>query len=340
MNALSGKMSEKVRSFCARIGADAMLVQCAGGNVSWKDGDVLWIKASGNWLADAKTKDIFVPTDLPYLRQAIVQRDFSAAPLVVGSSSLRPSIETLLHVVMPHTVVIHLHAIEALAYLVRANAKEKLAHALGDALSWTIVDYFKPGAALAEAVADSIASFSEAHIVFLKNHGLVIGGDTMESVEEALSRLTHLLRNDTMHSLAPTVDRQLHIPGYVLSGDHGINALSAQPEYYSRLAKDWALYPDHVVFLGAEPVVVDRQDAKHLDPASHGAPFIFVSGFGTFEKKSVTLAQAAQLRCYYDVLARQAPTEPLVALTKAQIAELMNWEAEKFRTGLNEGTAP
>ena len=48
-----------VEDFCSRIGADPLLVQGAGGNVSWKKGSVLWIKASGTWLAHAK-KTIFL----------------------------------------------------------------------------------------------------------------------------------------------------------------------------------------------------------------------------------------------------------------------------------------
>ena len=30
--------------FCQSLGRDPLLVQGAGGNVSWKDGEVLWVK--------------------------------------------------------------------------------------------------------------------------------------------------------------------------------------------------------------------------------------------------------------------------------------------------------
>ncbi len=48
----------------ARVGRNILLVQGAGGNSSIKDGDVLWVKASGTWLADAEDKEIFVPVSL------------------------------------------------------------------------------------------------------------------------------------------------------------------------------------------------------------------------------------------------------------------------------------
>ena len=57
-------MHESVRKFCATIGENPLLVQGAGGNVSWKEDATLWIKASGTWLAEAMTDEIFVQVDI------------------------------------------------------------------------------------------------------------------------------------------------------------------------------------------------------------------------------------------------------------------------------------
>ena len=48
----------------ARVGKNILLTQAGGGNFSIKQGDVLWVKASGAWLADAEIKDIFLPISL------------------------------------------------------------------------------------------------------------------------------------------------------------------------------------------------------------------------------------------------------------------------------------
>src|SRR5450830_1321794 len=121
MNAPTQSIAEQVKAYCARIGNDPLLVQGAGGNFSWKDDGLLWVKASGTWLAQAMENDIFVPVDLTHLRLEIGRGNFSVTPNVIGPSNLKPSIETLLHALMPHKVVAHLHAIEILAYLVREN---------------------------------------------------------------------------------------------------------------------------------------------------------------------------------------------------------------------------
>ena len=44
---LNGILKKKKCKFCAQGGKNSLLVQGAGGNVSFKDNDVLWIKASG-----------------------------------------------------------------------------------------------------------------------------------------------------------------------------------------------------------------------------------------------------------------------------------------------------
>ena len=49
-------MREAMMNFCASIGSDPLLVQGPGGNVSWKENNCLWVKASGTWLASAKKK--------------------------------------------------------------------------------------------------------------------------------------------------------------------------------------------------------------------------------------------------------------------------------------------
>ena len=48
------------RALSARLGQDPLQVQGAGGNTSYKDGNVMWIKASGTALAAAEEAEIFV----------------------------------------------------------------------------------------------------------------------------------------------------------------------------------------------------------------------------------------------------------------------------------------
>ena len=141
---LHSRTGNLLKNYCTKIGKNSLLVQGAGGNASWKHNNILWVKASGTWLADAIKKDIFVPVDLVHLQQEISNNNFSSVPRVIGDSNLKPSIETLLHALMPHKVVLHLHAIEILSHLVRFNPEIIFSKLIDTSINWSLIEYFKP----------------------------------------------------------------------------------------------------------------------------------------------------------------------------------------------------
>lgn len=341
MSAASDCIEKQVKAFCAQIGADPLLVQGAGGNVSWKDGDVLWVKASGTWLVDAESKDIFVPVNLAHLQDALAKRDFSVKPEVNSNSGLRPSIETLLHALMPHKVVAHLHAVEILAHLVQVNARQRIKSLVADSVKWIYNDYFKPGADLARAVSEELTNRPDADVVFMGNHGVVIGGRSVDEVFATLHTLTFKLKAQRSLSVPETspATRQsdFFACGYIPCVDKEVGLLALKDELINRLRHEWALYPDHVVFLGAEANILERNFRMlELDErACCKPPFIIAVGDGVYESPTATPAQKAQLRCYFDVISRLGNADKLSILTNRQVSELLNWDAEEFRKNLS-----
>jgi rhamnose utilization protein RhaD (predicted bifunctional aldolase and dehydrogenase) len=337
MTCVHSSLATQVIEFCAQIGADSLLVQGPGGNVSWKEDGVLWIKASGKWLADAKSSEIFVPVDLPPLQSALAKSDFTVVPAAMSGSQLRPSIETLLHVLMPHQVVVHLHPVEMLAHLVRSNQEEAITSYIGQEINWSYVDYAKPGAELAEAVSHQFVNAPATDVIFLGNHGVLIGGNDIKTISLTLHTLTSAFKIDVPKQSA--LNRALTnsaapvLSGYQVCDDTQLNQLAVDERLVQRLRTSWALYPDHVVFLGAEPIIL-KTTAQSSDLAliSHTKPpFVFAIGHGVYESSEATLAQKSQLRCYYDVVIRQPTDEKLITLTNKQVFELITWDAEKHR---------
>jgi rhamnose utilization protein RhaD (predicted bifunctional aldolase and dehydrogenase) len=337
VNKSATSIERQIKAFCVKIGADPLLVQGAGGNISWKDNNVLWVKASGTWLADAIEKDIFVPVNLSLLQQAVSNCDFSAKPEVNCNSDLRPSIETLLHALMPHRVVVHIHAVEILAHLVQVNAKEKIKKLVGDTVKWIYVDYFKPGADLARAVSLQLTKRSNVDVVFLGNHGVVIGGEKVKDITFTLGKLISKLQTKTSPSLVENApsrrEAEFLSRGYIPCGDEGVSLLFNKGEQINRLRTEWALYPDHVVFLGAKPAILETKfKLLELDYiVSSKPPFIFSINDGVYESRHATSAQKCQLRCYSDVIARQGASDKLATLSDRQVSDLLDWDAEKFR---------
>jgi rhamnose utilization protein RhaD (predicted bifunctional aldolase and dehydrogenase) len=330
-------IEKQVKAFCAQIGVDPLLVQGAGGNVSWKDGGVLWVKASGMWLAEAESNEIFVPVNLTHLQDALAKQDFSVKPEIVSSSGLRPSIETLLHALMPHRVVVHLHAVEVLAHLVRVNARQKIQDLVGDAVNWIFVDYVKPGADLAKVIAEELKGRPNAEVIFMASHGVVVGGANIDDIAATMHTLNLKLQSKTS-TLEPKISKATRksdflTRGYMPCSDREVNQLAVKYELIGRLRNEWALYPDHVVFLGPEATILERNfTILELDDVLYNKPpFIFAVGEGVYESLSVSPGQKSQLRCYYDVVSRLGGEEMLSTFSKLMVSELISWDAEKFR---------
>src|SRR5204862_13980 len=125
-----------LRALSAKVGADPLLVQAAGGNTSLKRDGIMWIKASGTWLAEAEARDIFVPLDLAKLIEAFARNDPACETCVdfvrgdLNQSGLRPSIETTVHALMPQAAVVHVHCVNTIAWAIRADAELRIAEKL------------------------------------------------------------------------------------------------------------------------------------------------------------------------------------------------------------------
>ena len=321
---------DAVEAFCARIGADPLLVQDAGGNVSWKDAGVLWVKASGTRMADALRKPVFVPVDARQARSV-------ARPDVLGEgASLRPSIETMLHALMPQRVVAHLHAIEAIAHLIQREPAPALAALLEDAdCAW--VPYRKPGLPLAEAVAAALAARPTADVLLLANHGVVVAGDDVDDVRGKLDALIARLRRAPRELGAAPIPQ--HVPtGYAVPRDVSLQALAHDAELLARAAHDWAICPDHVVFLGPQAPLFDDVAALSASavPAAQ-RPAAIVRGLGVFVADAEPARrQTAEtlLRCYVETMRRVPPAAAVRSLPDDEVAALVHWEAEAYRRAM------
>ncbi len=339
MTTLHHDPRQQVNEFCAKLGSDPLLVQGAGGNVSWKSGTTLWIKASGTWLKEAIDKDIFVPVDLTHLSTAIANDDMGITPKLIGDSRLRPSIETLLHALMPQRFVVHLHAIDILAHIVKTGAEAELSKRLNGKISYVLTAYQKPGAQLANAVKVALEQAPNTNVVFLQSHGLVIGGESLDEIENTLQTLLFELRSAPLPLVQATCSAAKTVryneQDYRLIEDEGIQQLAINNKLFEKLQGNWALYPDHVVFLGATPRCFDSLEDWQQTPrdAQSYADLVFIRDRGVYANTEFSTAKLVQLRCYYDVISRTGD-DTLSSLENEQIAQLLNWDAEQYRQHL------
>src|SRR5271156_2457497 len=78
-----------------RVGCDPLLTQASSGNSSIKLDGVLWIKASGRWMADALRDDIFIPLDWVEVVTECLRQGMDPAERYTDAS-----LETAMHAVL------------------------------------------------------------------------------------------------------------------------------------------------------------------------------------------------------------------------------------------------
>lgn len=310
-------------AFCAlsaRLGQDPLRVQGPGGNTSIKSDGVMWIKASGTELADAETKDIFVPVDRA---AALAEAQETAgdgsckATVLDPQNTLRPSIETTFHAALDWDVVAHTHSIATLTHGVsvdgRKVAREKLA-----GLPAAYVPYAKPGLPLTREIMARAEARTQVFV--LENHGLIVCGPDVAATEALMEEVETRL---AMPELRGNSDRpQAAAPeGF----DWAEESWIAGDTRAAALALAGSYYPDHVVFLGPA-----------LPPADHGGapPAVLVEAVGVALRNGASPSQKAMLRCLSDLLARLPEDWTPLAIGEAAEAELLDWDAEKYRQAL------
>ena len=330
---------QTISQMCADLGKDPLLVQGAGGNVSWKEQEALWIKGSGTWLANANNEDIFVPVNLKHLQDALAKQDFDVKPQIIGEHTLRPSIETVLHALMPHQVVAHLHAINALSHLVNQDCLQSIQHICQQAsIHAAFVGHHKPGPELAQAIYEALQDAPEANVIFLQNHGIVIGANTIEGIYSLLEKINLAFAPKEVFTTAsqPLADPTSPVANYVPFADKEVQALAFEPRLFKRLAKDWVLFPDHAVFLGAKANTYSSWKEFKNHPSGEEPELIFIENSGVFVKPDFNMAKTAQLRCYFDVISRLSSDAHLEPLSESAVHALLNWDAEKLRQQMSQ----
>ncbi len=326
-------------AFSARLGRDETLVQGGGGNTSFKRNDDFWVKASGTWLAQAETRDVFVRLPLARVRTLMAGADAeSALAALAGADWLRPSIETSLHALLPHPVVAHVHSVNAIAWAVRPDAGTALARAL-EGLAWGWVPYCRPGLPLTEAIRGALAAAPvPPDILLLANHGLVVGGDDCAAAEARLREVERRLALPVR--AAPAADfrrlQAVNDAGWVLPENPLLHAIGTD-SIACAIAVHGTLYPDHVVFLGERAAVADenRPLSKILSDAaaSHRDPPVYavVPGAGILVSPALSDGARAMLGCLAQVGLRSSSAEALNYLDIDDVAALIGWEAEAYR---------
>ncbi len=184
-----------------QIGKNILYVQGAGGNTSIKIGNKLYIKASGEKLKNMTEKKGYVCCKykqladfFPEKQQYTVQDELRFLELVNTSiitteSFGLPSMEVGFHAVLSSKYVFHLHSMYANIFTCMRYGSSFIKKILTD-IPFIVIDYKNPGYELA---FDLSKRTSLPSLILLKNHGIIVHGQKIETCLQLLEKLHKLI---------------------------------------------------------------------------------------------------------------------------------------------------
>jgi len=224
-----------------RIGSYPDFVQGGGGNTSVKiDDNLMLIKASGYLLKNMNESDGFSFVNYFDIKNHIKSNNISndtedefsnfikEKTFKIGEyPNLKPSIETGFHSLLSQKYIVHTHSVYA-NIICCSKEGQSIAQKLFPDSIW--VKYANPGKDITIAIANAIKG-KFANIIFMQNHGIIIGAKSAKNVYE----LHELVNNKIVNYLNITF-------GYKLERTD-LNILEV---------KEKVIFPDQVVYLLSE----------------------------------------------------------------------------------------
>jgi len=277
----------EMRVYTSRLlGSDQNLVLHGGGNTSVEIDDILYVKGSG-WDLGSIEIEGFSPARKDALLELLEHDTLSDSDMVkyqrealTDHSAPNPSVEAILHALIPYKFVDHTHA-DAIVTLSNTTDGEAIIEELfGD--RYLIIPYVMPGFILAKVIDDMTRGIDWSSLdgMILHNHGVFTFDDdarkcydqmiaTVELAESYL--LSHTPIVDEYRDFKPSNNKQYDIPklaellsqakGYEVSLQLNTSPLAcyfASQDNQTLYAKG-VLTPEHIIRTKRFPAVLDEE---------------------------------------------------------------------------------
>jgi len=274
------------------LGQDKSLVLHGGGNTSVKlrekdlfgeEREVLYVKGSGQDLETIEA-DGFAPLPLAYLQKLPRLPSLSDAQMlnelnthVLRAGAPSPSVETLLHALLPHRYVDHTHADAVLAISNAPDGEKRIREIYGERVA--VIPYVMAGFDLAAYCAREFPKQATGKTVgmVLLSHGILsFGADARESYErmiELVSMAEDYLQKKKAWNIAASGEKQISIKreeiaslrraiseqaGFPIilkiNDSEKFRAFAQRPDV-EKISQQGPATPDHLLFTKPTPMI-------------------------------------------------------------------------------------
>ncbi|MDB4783204.1 bifunctional aldolase/short-chain dehydrogenase [Verrucomicrobiales bacterium] len=283
------------------LGADPDLVLHGGGNTSVKikkkdfygvQKDILYVKGSGCDLQSIE-KNNFSPCCLATLLKLSEFDSLSDTDMVrecrasmEDPNASTPSIEAIVHAVIPHRFVDHTHADAVLSLTNSPNSKELIDEVYGRRA--LVIPYVMPGFVLAKTILKKLnsADLSQVDALILMNHGIfTFHNDARKSYElmiEFVSKAERKIKKTfkleklakskpkpidhvTLSSIREIVSQWSQSPVIASLDDSALACGYSNLKNIKSLACRGPLTPDHVIRTKRIPALIDCDPQQAID---------------------------------------------------------------------------
>ncbi len=336
-------MEKDFLDLSAEIGNNFTLIQGAGGNTSYKEENYLYVKASGFKLKNSLKEKIFVPVNLKIIFDNL--RNKKENPLD-GSwnelKNIKPSIETTMHAVLPQKYIVHIHCLNSLSWLVQKDYEKEFSN-IFKGYKYCIIKYAKPGLSITREI-EKIKRKFVPDIIFLSNHGVVIGANKIDEarnliyfVSNALKQskvCNHHIKRISFNNEFPKINNFRPIKyekAHELAHHHeNVRILLSGP-----------LFPDQIVYLGPDPFLIINENQfqfsnLNLFKLNNYPKIIIIPNLGILVSNNIS-DSAEELVFALSIIVSNIPKNSKINfLSKKDINELVNWDSEIYRLNLNK----
>jgi len=372
-----------------KYGSNPDFVVAGGGNTSWKTAGELYIKGSG-FALETITEAGFVRMDRRKLAaiwtasypSGASERESAVLSALMasrhgGEEAKRPSVETLLHDVLPYAFVVHTHPALVNGLTCSARGEQLARELFGDDMLW--IPSTNPGYILSKIVKDAYAAHAartgtNPSFILLQNHGIFVAADTVAGIDKIYDRVMAVLAARVVRKadFSPVADAAVRaklaesatallaklattqgspaassVPAAIHFGvDTEIARLVSTSSSFAAVASPFS--PDHIVYAGSDFVFAESVPDLEKAYAAFAAKFkrapklAAVKGLGVFGIGSLGNEKSARLavELFRDAAKIAAYVESFGGpryMTTDQIEFINTWEVEQYRSKISTG---
>lgn len=271
------------------LGGDSSLVLHGGGNTSVKsvvDGeDILYVKGSGWDLATIEAEG-FAPVKLDVLKEMAKLVKLSDTDMVSGQkeamidkSAPNPSVEAILHAIIPFKYVDHTHSDAVVTISNTDNGLDNINEVYPNYL---VIKYVMPGFILAQTIYNELKNidWDTCEGIILLNHGIFTFDNdpkiSYEKMIEGVSKAEDFLdknANLVLEKYIPRAELNIDNLQQLISKEKGyevfikINQSPLALHYASarnmkEIATRGVLTPEHIIRTKRNPMIIENSDIQ------------------------------------------------------------------------------